>query len=114
MHEIFEKWMNRCQKVHFGIILPDGWMGRPYDALHKINSYEWVGNQISILFNTTRTINVSGSNVKCRIERVGEMNEELIIYDFDEFEIRAANEAKPLYVYRSGELTIVGYYMHTV
>lgn len=101
--------MKRCKKTCFGIILPSGWVGRPYDALNDLDSYAWSENQVFITFNTSRSLKAYGPNLKCRVDRVGEQNEELVIYDFDDLEVLGVDK---LIHFKSGVLTLVGYDMN--
>jgi hypothetical protein len=49
-----------------------------------------------------------GPNLNCRIDRLGEQNEEFVIYDFDVLEVQGTEQ---LTTYKSGTLTLVGYDM---
>ena len=52
-------WINRLKKEAFGLILPDGWLGRPYDNQHRVKNISTSNNQITIVFDDIREIHVT-------------------------------------------------------
>lgn len=43
---IVQKWFNKTGGG--GLVLPDGWYGRPYDNLHRLTDIKSVGNVLRI------------------------------------------------------------------
>jgi hypothetical protein len=52
-------WINKLKSEAFGIILPDGWFGRPFDNQHKIKDIFVSKNQVNISFDQVGEIQIS-------------------------------------------------------
>jgi len=50
--------MQKLRKETFGIILPDGWLGRPYDNQHHVKGLVVTNNIFTIVFDDIREIKI--------------------------------------------------------
>jgi hypothetical protein len=51
-------WISKCHKNTFGIILPNGWLGRPFDNRHILYKVEADSNFIKIIFDDIRSLTI--------------------------------------------------------
>lgn len=59
-------WIDKCFKNAFGIILPTGWLGRPFDNRHVLSKIEAFDHSIKFVFDDIRSITVYGP-IECEI-----------------------------------------------
>jgi hypothetical protein len=52
------EWISKCYKHSFGIILPSGWLGRPFDNRHILSKLEISNNTIKITFDDIRSLTI--------------------------------------------------------
>src|SRR4051794_2722789 len=53
-----DPWMQKLRTNSFGIILPSGWFGRPFDNQHSINDIIVINDHLSIVFDDIRKIEI--------------------------------------------------------
>jgi hypothetical protein len=95
-----KKWFSK--NVVFGIITPDGWIGRPFDNHNKLSSLEYVENMVQIEVNGTCTFQIT------RPFKLSKVDNNLIISDFKKLEHYYEFLSKPrCKVYDTGVLTFV-------
>lgn len=51
-------WLHALRKESFGIILPGGWLGRPYDNQHRIKEISVSKNVLTIVFDDIRELQI--------------------------------------------------------
>ena len=62
-----ESWFRDAKTSCFGLVLPDGWFGRPYDNQHVLDDYRVNENEVFFRFDKLREVQVTEPKV-CRIE----------------------------------------------
>jgi hypothetical protein len=93
-----KKWFSK--NVVFGIITPDGWIGRPFDNHNKLSSLEYIENKVFIGVNGTQTFQIT------RPFKISKADDNLIISDFNKLEHYYEFLSKPrCKVYDTGVLT---------
>ena len=90
----------------FGITLPDGWFGRPYDNHHRLTLIDDRKNKLLVEVDEQLFFLIT-KPVKCSV-----LDGNLVISDFKQvtFDRQSYGDMKPhCKVYDSGELTFVAY-----
>lgn len=49
-----DRWMQICTKKTFGLVLPNGWFGRPFDNRHEIKEYSVSNAGLSVPFDENK------------------------------------------------------------
>lgn len=107
-------WLSTAEKSCFGIILPDGWLGRPYDNQHVIEEFQVSARELFIRFDKCRYLRIPGKR-SVKIEKDESGRTVLELFGFDELEfgwVPYGEENKPPEIkkYGSGKLKLVAYY----
>ena len=55
-----KEWFEKCSQNSFGIELPSGWIGRPYDNCHELKNFQISKNKVLINFDNHSSIVVTG------------------------------------------------------
>jgi len=101
---VFNSWLEKNER--FGLILPDGWFGRPMDNIHKITW--WIERDNKFIIELDNQLYISLTKpMKFRVDKTS-----LIISDFLQSVIdrQGYGDMKPhCKVYNSGDITFVGY-----
>ena len=51
-------WFAKVRSEGFGIILPNGWLGQPFDNQHSVNKIEVKGSELHIVFDDIRELRI--------------------------------------------------------
>ena len=51
-------WLKRLRAETFGVKLPDGWFGRPYDNHHSPKEIAVIGNNLKIVFDGIQEVEI--------------------------------------------------------
>ena len=51
-------WLQKLRKEEFGIILPNGWFGKPFDNQHSVKDIIVNNNSLTIVFDDMREITI--------------------------------------------------------
>ncbi len=51
-------WIQKLRRECFGMILPNGWFGRPFDDQHSLKAITVFGHQLKIVFDDIREIEI--------------------------------------------------------
>jgi hypothetical protein len=95
-----KKWFSK--NVVFGIITPNGWIGKPYDNHNKLSSIRYIENKVLIEINGTQTFHIT------RPFKSSKVDDNLIISDFKKLEHYYEFISEPrCKVYDAGALTFV-------
>jgi hypothetical protein len=109
-----QSWFRAVKNSCFGLILPNGWFGRPYDNQHVLTKYCVENEGIYIKFDDGMEISISDpKNVVVRKDSGGTV---LTIGEFKEVKFKfvpyGETEPKENYmIFHEGELSLVGYYI---
>ena len=110
-------WLERLKDKSFGVILPNGWLGRPFDDLWELDSYSWKNDSLTMKFGQKFILTITGKELCYRIEKVPETfvkNENLIITKFSQVTLERIGQGEilDLRTYTGEEMRIVGYGMY--
>ena len=102
--DIFKSWIDKNEG--FGLILPDGWFGRPMDNIHKITWWAERDNKFIIELDNQLYLNLT-KPVIFRIDTTSLIMSSFLQFVFDR---QGYGDMTPhCKVYNSGEITFVGY-----
>lgn len=110
-----QSWFEAIMKSCFGIILPSGWLGRPYDNQHVLDEYRISTNEIYFKFDEIREIRIL-SPKKVIVERDSNLRLNLSISEFEVIELKwfpyGEEDKKPSFqFFKEGKLYLVGYFI---
>ncbi|WP_141733927.1 hypothetical protein [Oligoflexus tunisiensis] len=113
--EDVEDWFKSIEKSCFGLVLPNGWFGRPYDNQHVINEFRVSDNEIYFRFDDFREVTVLNPKF-FMVEKDESGRTNLRIGDFKNMEFKwvpyGEEEKKPnISNFASGEMILIGYYI---
>ena len=106
-------WMLICTKKSFGLVLPNGWFGRPFDNRHEINEYSITYEGLSVVFDENKTLEILGMEIVSRLEKGKAGTEQLIISGFDEVIFSLPDydgKRKSMKFAKGGEVSLFGYF----
>ena len=95
-----KKWFSKNST--FGIITPNGWIGRPYDNHHQLSSIEYSENKV--------LIKIKGGHIFIVTQplKLSKLDNNLTIAGFNKLEHKYEFLSKPrCNIYESGEMTFV-------
>lgn len=55
-----KQWFETCSQKSFGIELPSGWVGRPYDNAHQLESFQIGKKAITLKLDGKDSLMISG------------------------------------------------------
>lgn len=100
-----QRWFDRARFA--GVILPDGWWGKPYDNLHTLTHATSDRETVTLDFETTFVL------VFYDLQRVYEAEKDLILDGFSRLDVLGGNEPEPATPYctyhESGIVRFVDY-----
>lgn len=110
-----KSWFEAAAKSCFGLILPNGWLGRPYDNQHFLNEFRISDSEVYFRFDKVREIKIVKPR-KSLVSKDDSGRTNLLISEFEKIEftwIPYGEEGKrpEIQVFHRGELALVGYYI---
>lgn len=109
-----KSWLEKCNSACFSIQLPNGWLGRPYDNQHRLDSYTISQNEIDIKFDDGRELIIH--NYSDIIFEVDSSNNHIVTFntfskiEFVWFPYDKSITEKTTQVFNEGELKLYGKY----
>jgi hypothetical protein len=106
-------WFEASKASGFGIVLPSGWLGRPFDNQHEIDEYHLSNDEIFFRCDDRREFLIkSPKSIFFSKSSTGRTN--ITFCGFDEVKYTwypEPDEKKnpKITIFKSGELTLVGY-----
>jgi hypothetical protein len=114
MKNKIEKWFNQCSSKCFGIELPSGWIGRPFDNQHRLIDYKVEDSKVWFKFDDGREVSVIDyGNVEFTKDSAG--NTLLTFRSFSKIKLlwfpydKSINEQE-VQTFSEGKITLYGYY----
>lgn len=107
-------WLKKCKESCFGIKLPNGWLGRPFDNHHQLDDYEVNDKMVRLEFDDGRELIIHDCG-KIRFETDPENNHLAIFEEFGKVEFSwypysgSLDERKTEF-FTDGKLVLYGYY----
>lgn len=117
MDRKIDEWLGRLKAKSFGVIMPNGWLGRPFDDLWELDDYTISYEKLILRFGGKFILTVTGKDLQFEVEIVGDSfakNENLIITSFSKVTLERfhAGRESEVKVYEGKEVRIIGYDMH--
>jgi hypothetical protein len=110
-----KSWFEAAAKSCFGLILPNGWLGRPYDNQHLIEEFRISNSEISFRFDKLRKIKIHKPGTVL-VSKDDSDRTNLLVSEFEKVEFTwipygAEGKQPEVRVFDRGELVLVGYYI---
>jgi len=111
------EWLQRLRSETFGLVLPDGWFGKPYDNFHKLSEISVSGNVLKIVFDDVQELKIV-SPKRYELENIGSKWSSLSFFDCQEISFKWVpyGEGNPgrsrvrTFVEKNNSLKLVGYF----
>lgn len=106
-------WLDKCFQACFGIELPNGWLGRPFDNQHRLEDYSLYQDKIILKFDGGRKLTIY--DCKEIIFKEESINNLIVFKSFSKldflwFPYGSTIEEAKIKEFYNGELILYGYH----